>query len=184
MLNVLNASDKENVISLPYRVGLWISASDSSGGDEAEDQEKAALENIIAGFTQDVFGSELVQHIMTATESARDHWQVWEDQVKSVPQDCQKAIDDLNGAFDEKEVSAFKQRLLEIAEAVALAFREYEEMSFSNKLKTYLNYNMGKFRAVLRREEYTPMDRFLNISTKERAALYELADILGIKNRL
>jgi hypothetical protein len=184
MLSVLSENEREIVISLPYRVGLWIGASDSTGGDDSNTQEKQALESIISGFTQDVFGSELVQHIMSSTMSQKDRWEVWAENVADVPQDCEKAIHSLKNFFDEKEVSAFKQRLLEIAEAVALAFREYEEFNFIQKLQVNVLYFFSKFNTSFRQNENNSKNRFLNISLQERRALYTLADILDIKHRL
>ena len=60
----LDINKKEMLASLPYRAGLWISQADDSG--ESSDQEELkVLHNIVDGFARDVFGSELVQNIMT-----------------------------------------------------------------------------------------------------------------------
>lgn len=180
-LQQLPNDDRELLISLPYRVGVWLSHIDDHGGEEADDEEKRALAGIIDGFTRDVFGSEVVQYIMMETLEKKDHWDAWANNTDDIHKDCQRAIDILNEAVEEKEVSAFKRRLIEIAEAVALAFREYDSLDFMTKMKVYLLYYKEKYKANKRKQSFKSIDQFLNISLKERQALYHLADTLGVQ---
>ncbi len=180
-LDDLPPDQKELIISLPYRVGVWISHSDDIGGAAADDEEIKALANIIDGFTRDVFGSEAVQHIMMGTVSRKDMWPEWAANVGNVNQDCQQAIDILNECVDEKEVNAFRQRLLEIAETVALAFREYDRLDFMTKLRVYVLYYTERYKAARKSRSFKSMDQFLNISLQERKALSSLAQVLGLQ---
>lgn len=180
-LNELPDSDRELLVSLPYRVGSWLSHIDDDGGDEADEEEKKALASIIDGFTRDVFGSEVVQYIMMETLAQKDHWEKWAGNTNDIHEDCQRAIDILNEAVEEKEVSAFKRRLIEIAEAVALAFREYDNLNFATKLKVYVLYYKEKYKANKKKQSYKTMDQFLNISLMERQALYALAETLDVE---
>lgn len=180
-LHQLSNDDRELLISLPYRVGVWVSHVDDHGGDEAHDEERKALASIIDGFTRDVFGSEVVQYIMMETLERKDHWDTWAKDKSDIHADVQRAIDILNEAVEEKEVSAFKRRLIEIAEAVALAFREYDTLNFSTKVKVYILYYREKLKASRKKQSFKSMDQFLNISLKERQALYHLADTLGVQ---
>ena len=180
-LDSIEANNREIIISLPYRVGLWISQSDSVGGDVADEEELKALENIINGFTQEVFGSEVVQHVMTATWNRKEEWKEWGDNLESIPAQCQIAIDALNDAPDieDKEVSAYKLRLVEIAEAVALAFREYDDQGFFTKIKIYIGYYFARYKAKKENRPFKTLDQYLNISLKERQTLKKLAGALG-----
>ncbi|MFP4314405.1 MAG: hypothetical protein ACLFR0_08780 [Alphaproteobacteria bacterium] len=179
-LDTLPAADRELLISLPYKVGVWLSHVDERGGEEADQEEKDALASIINGFTRDVFGSEVVQYIMTETLENKDKWKKWSEQCDNIHQECQRAIDILNEAVEEKEVSAFKRRLIEIAEAVALAFREYDDLKFITKLKIYLLYYKERYKAAKQNQSFKTLDQFLNISLKERRALYALAHTLDV----
>jgi hypothetical protein len=180
-LNELQPQDRKLVISLPYRVGIWISHADDIGGEEASAEEKTALANIIDGFTREVFGSEAVQHIMMETLEAKDQWEDWAHNYKTILEDAQKAIDILNEAIDPKEVNAYRQRLFEIAEAVALAFREYDSLSFQDKLKIYLSYHVKKILASRKKAQtLRPINEYLNVSAKERVHLRKLADVLAL----
>lgn len=180
-LDDLPSDQRELIISLPYRVGVWVSHADDAGGEEADDEEKVALSNILHGFTTDVFGSEVVQYVMAETIAHSAEWDRWGKNTSSLATDCQHAIDILNEAVDEKEVSAFKQRLLEIAEAVALAFREYDKLDFVSKLRVYLMYYKERYQAARKHRSFKTMDQYLNISLKERQALYSLANTLGVQ---
>lgn len=178
-LNNLAPDDRKILVSLPYRVGLRISRSDTSGGDSADDQELLALSSILQGYSQEVFGAETVQYVISETVSQKDQWASWANELDTVESDCHKAIDILSEVVDEKEVSAFKLHLIEIGESVAMAFREYEKLSFFMRIKLYLDYMKEKKLAVKQRKTIKSWEQFLNISLDERKALRAIASALN-----
>ena len=181
LLSVLSDSQRDNIVSLPYRVGVWVSESDSSGGDHSDAKEIQALTNILNGFAEEVFGAETVQHIISETLNRQSEWPVWAKDISNIEEDCRTAIDVLYHKMDEKEVKAFKRHLIEIAEAVALAFREYDpSQRMLKKLPIYMNYYAGKIKASLNKTSYKSLDQFLNISPKERKTLVALARSLDM----
>lgn len=173
-LQLLSRDQRVKITSLPYRVGLWVSQSDSSGGTEADANERQVLENIITGFTQEVFGSESVQHIMAETLAQKDKWPDWAAKPGNVLADCRLSLEILRDHIDPKEVSAFRQRLLEIAEAVALAFRENQDAGFKHQILTLAEYYSEWFFARLKRQDFMSFERYRNISRFEREAMREL----------
>jgi len=175
VLDKLTADQKALIVSLPYRVGLWVSHSDDAGGDEADEKELTALANILQGFSEQVFGSELLQYIMNETVSRKHDWPEWKKQIQDVPKDCGQALDALREYVDEKEVNAYVMRLMEIGEAVALAFREYEQQSGLDKLRIYSSYILTTLKARLRQQPSKTFNQYLNVSIKERKALRALA---------
>ncbi|MEZ5814096.1 MAG: hypothetical protein R3E13_05150 [Alphaproteobacteria bacterium] len=179
VLNKLSVEERTLIVSLPYRAGLWVSQSDSAGGDEADEKEHTALANIVDGFSQNVFGSELLQYIMNETVGRKDEWPVWEEASGDVLRDCARALDVLRGVVDEKDVSAYSMRLMEIGEAVALAFREYEEGSALEQFRVYVSYLFMKLKRRLGKRPSKSFDQFLSISARERKALGKLAKALG-----
>jgi hypothetical protein len=174
-LDTLTPDQRETIISLPYRVGLWVSDSDSSGGDEANTNEIQALSNILHGFNEDMFGSETMQYIMSETLAKRDHWPQWSKDVASVPQDCRLAIDILKEKASVKDVNAFRNHLMEIGEAVAMAFHEEGARS---TFSAYISYMFGKFRKN-RASSIGSFQDYLRISVNEHKALHALAGALG-----
>lgn len=179
-LKPLSRDQRVLLTSLPYRVGVWISQSDMGGGWDADLRERQVLGNILIGFTQDVFGSEAVQHIMTETLEQKDKWPEWSAQPGTVLADCRLAARLLAEHVDEKEVRAYRQRLLEIAEAVALAFREEQNGGLRQKVLTIAEYYSDWFAALLKRQDFVSLERYRNISRREREALRELTHVLEL----
>jgi hypothetical protein len=171
---------KTKLISLPLRTGLWVSLSDESGGDDADEAELLALEGIVTGFAQDFCKSEAAQEIMTQTLSHRDKWEEWEKGLDSVPAECRQCIEWLATVCDYKEVSSFKHTLMEIAMAVAMAYREFDEqnMSLSDKVKMYKDIYAEKLMAFVEKRAPKSLDEILNVSEAEQLALGELSEAL------
>lgn len=180
VLNSLSDNQKKIITRLPYRVGLWVSESDTTGGDEAAQKEQQALHNIIEGFSGQVFGSELLQHIMAATLEGKDDWPNWRGALDGVPDECAQAVDILRSYADEKEANAYAVRLMEIGEAVALAFREYGHVDSPMKTaQAYMTYFFITVSARLKAGPTRSFDEFIQVSPPERKALNKLAQSLG-----
>ncbi len=179
-LDQLTKDHRDLLVSLPYRVGLFISQSDESGGDESDEAEMQALDAIITGYSQEVFGAETVQYVVGETVQRKSEWDDWGQDVSGIEHDCYKAIDILANVVDDKEVSAFKSSLLEIGENVALAFREYGA-STSIFEKIMMRLDFGKSRKAALKAGVTPKEwnQFINISLDERKALRHVARSLG-----
>ncbi|MCD8562996.1 MAG: hypothetical protein LRY54_02870 [Alphaproteobacteria bacterium] len=178
-LKLLSRDQRVKITSLPYRVGLWISQSDESGGEEADMRERQVLESLIFGFTQEVFGSESVQHIMAETMAQKDKWPEWAARPGNVLEDCRQSLVILQDHLDEKERGAFGQRLLEIGEAVALAFGEGDDLGFKHQILTMAEYYSKWFFARIKGKDFMSLERYRRISRAEREALRELSYALG-----
>lgn len=179
-LDQLAPDDRDLVVSLPYRVGLRVSHSDDTGGSDSDEQEMRALASILNGYAQEVFGSETVQYIISETVAKRDKWPEWAGRLDNVEADCHQAIDLLSGVVDFKEVSAFKQHLIEIGESVAMAFREQENLGILARFKLYMDYKKDRKLAGQKKIAAKSWDQFLNISMHERQALRSIAGALNM----
>ncbi len=168
------------LVSLPYRVGLLVSQSDDVGGEDSDAKEKQALGSLLSGYAGEIFVSETVQYILTETMKRREEWPKWSGNLTVVLDDCGQAVELLRDQVDEKEVSAFKQHLMEIAEAVAVAFREVEDLTFVDKLKMKIKFLKLEYQAKKQGHTYKTYDEFLNISPKEREVLEKIASTLKI----
>ncbi len=181
-LDGLAKDQRDLLVGLPYRVGLYISQSDESGGDESDEAEMIALESIVTAYSQEVFGAETVQYVIGETVQRKDEWEKWSENLEQVEHECRKSIDILSSAVDEKEVSAFKRHLIEIGESVALAFREYGESTpIIDKIKIYMHYMRSRKEAVKHGIVPKEWDQFINISLDERAALQKVAEALDTR---
>ncbi len=169
------------LVSLPYRAGLWVSESDEDGGDDADEAEMHALECIITGYSEDFLKSEFVEEVMLETLAHKDRWKDWSAGLDNVPEQCARAVDALNQHMESKEVLSFRQTLMDIARAVAMAYREFDEdEALPDKIKKYSRYYCGRFSAYLKKEQPPTLDEVLNISKAEQATLVALSKALQL----
>jgi hypothetical protein len=173
-LDKLTSTQRQVLVRLPYRVGLWISQSDSSGGPEADERERQTLYSLLHGFSEDMFGAEAIQYIMSETLRHKEEWPNWGDNIDMVPGECRDAIELMRENAESKDAKAFKTHLLEIAEAVAGAFRE-ENISAFSIVGTYVSYMFMSRKKGRRNKSF---DEFLNISPRERKALSAITKAL------
>jgi len=182
VLETFTDNQFKRLISLPYRAGLFVSASDSSGGDAASENELRALENLIYGFSDGVFGSELVQHVMAETIKHKHEWKNWHKDLAHVPKECADALSILASQVDHKERAAYARRILALGEAVALAFREdIESQAGFGRFKAYLRYLKMVRQAKAKKLPVKSFEDFLSISPDERKALLALSSALNLE---
>ncbi len=179
--NDLDEKQKAQLASLPYRVGLWISKSDETGGVEADRNEKRALHSIITGFTQDFLKSEFVEQLMLGTMALNDKWSSWEDDLDKVPEECSAAIEMLSDKLERKDILSLKITLMEVARNVAMAFRESSfHETFFGKLSLYFIMTFDSIRAVITHQQPKTMVELVNISRDESVALAQLSKVLRV----
>lgn len=180
ILGSLSDRDKRILFSLPYRVGMYVSHSDMSGGDEAQEREIQTLHNILVEIEQDFCKSEIMQRILIETVANKEHWPKWSNKLEDVPDECAHASDLLVGLVEQpSDLMSVKETLIDIGVAVAMAFRESgnsypSENPIGEAIKNMRN-SLGRFIPALQVD-----DRFmhLNISKAERAALIRLHNAL------
>jgi hypothetical protein len=170
-MSLENLSDelRDAVISLPYRVGYFISAADRTGGAEADMAELQSLEHLLTFFAEDAVKGEFSQTVMAETLRRKVYWSSWRNDIATVPREVRDVLNDLEIRVDEKNLRAFKYNLYEIAQTVAQSFSEtghsQPELSLIMRVKIALGL-------APRVQE--------NISATEQAALQELAAVLNI----
>ena len=166
--------------SLPYRIGLFVSKSDTRGGEEANQQELQVLSNIINGFARDIFSSEMIQYIMQDTVMREADWPRWARKTASLQQDCQDVLSILAKHGTQKDIRAFQNHMMEIGEAVARAFNEYQEEGAAQQVLRKFEYQVHKLQVLLGREKQQSEYEFLSVSKQEKGALAVLAGALKI----
>lgn len=173
------------LIKLPYRVGLFISMSDKTGGGESDEAELRALENVVTYYVEDFCKSEFAQSIMLETLRNKVDWPNWQVDINHVPEDCKKVFDALADQLEMKDIIAFKNNLLEIAVAVAMAYREFDASEpWIERFKVYLALLIERVKMMLKGQDLPSADQMLNISLEEKAAINLLADTLGIQYKV
>lgn len=178
-LDQFSAEERNLLISLPYRAGLWVSASDSTGGHRADTQELEALEKAIRGLAQGMFESALVHEVIAETFLKRSEWPEWAKTYAATPADCKQAVALMNARkVPARDIDTFRRILMQIGLEVARAFREYEgNEPFSHRLMRRISIMADRFFGAMQGEKYVSED-LLNISYSEDLALNALANAL------
>lgn len=184
-LTELPADIQQLIVKLPYRVGLHISMSDQTGGGESDDAERRALENVVIFYVEDFCKSEFAQGVMLQTLQRKAEWNDWGADITNVPAECKKVFDALVGIVDVRDIVALKNNLLEIAIAVAMAYREFDSSDpWVNRFKVYFTVLVERIKLTLKGESAASVDQMLNISRAEKTAINVLADTLGIEYKV
>lgn len=174
---------RDLLVALPYRVGCWISASDDTGGGDADEAERQALNVIVTGFAEDFCKSEFVQAMMEETIARESEWEQWTHHLEDVPAECIRATDLLLERLDRKELTSFKLTMMEIATSVAMAYREFDHSDdISHRIKVYGRVIIERLRNMVTGQRARSVDEFLNISESEQRALDTLASSLDLGN--
>lgn len=177
-LKDFSRDERDLVISLPYRVGLWVSSSDATGGTDSNLQEEVALEKAINSIAQGMFESAFVHEIMAETFLRREDWRSWSVNVKNVPQDCVEAVKVLQRRIPQRDVDAYRHILMQVGLEVARAFREYDQSApLITRILRGISIGVDRIFGIMHGEKYVSED-LLNISYEEDLALHELAKAL------
>jgi hypothetical protein len=109
----------------------------------------------------------------------------WQEKIEIVPEEIRKVLDFLVDKLDGKELTAFKNNLLEIAIAVAQAYREFDvSQPLTERVQVYLSILIARIKALIKGQEIQSHDALLNISRDEKMAINLLADALGVEYRI
>ena len=132
MANLSNFTpeERELIISVPYRVGIWISDADNCEKSKFDDKrERQALELAIARMAKSHKKMPFAAEIMRDVEANKSKWDVWNQKTaeNDVLQDIQKAIELCRNKTSKAELSQFKQAVWNVGMIVAQAFGEYKD---------------------------------------------------------
>lgn len=168
-------------MSLPFRVGLFVSESDQTGGDESAEAERKALENIVTFYVEDTVKGEFAHEVMLHTLNNKAKWNGWADNIDKVPDECLNLTYMLKDLIEPKEILAYKQNLVEVAIVIAQAYCEFDKNSSAlTKLEVYFSLFLRKIGAMFGGEQAASGDYTLNISPAEREAITLLSRNLDV----
>jgi hypothetical protein len=179
-LDLYTEQERQLLVALPYRIGLWISMSDETGGAEADEYERQALASLLHGFATDFCKSEFVEELMRETVAKTDQWPAWSNNINAVLMEVKQALSLIREKQEYNDVESFRTSLGEIAESVALAFREYDDdPNFFERCSVFMRYARERIKSRMKGQLPRPLEDFYNISAAEDQALKALANALG-----
>ncbi len=170
--------ERELLVSLPYRAGLWISVSDQTGGIHADDKEANALGEIIREKASGMFESAFVHEVMADVCDRRSGWNSWTNDLDKVPDECGRVVELISKKLSSRDLDSYRHNIMAIAIEVARAFREFDKNTpLFSRLWTKLRIWLDKVVGVTKGVTYESED-LLNVSFEEDLALAKLSDAL------
>jgi len=177
-LKEFSKEDRDLLVALPYRVGLWVSNSDNTGGGEADDKEVEALRKTITDITQGMMESAFVHEVMGETFLRNNEWSGWGANMASLPEECSRAVMLIQGKIPQRDVDAYKRILMHIGVEVARAFREYDSHEpIISRIIRWISIGIDRILGTIQGDKFVASD-LLNISYEEDRALNALAQAL------
>jgi hypothetical protein len=171
----LNDAEKTLVVSLPYRVGLWMSTLEGGGGDMADELEGMAMIDAIEKISTSPY-YEFPAYICRQTLAQKPRWINWSADFATVPDEVRRGMGILKHTIPEGEATHFAEALFLVAASVARAHREETIEAGMSDFPGLVNRLMGKLQ-----DKITGYDNHQNISQSEAAALKRLASCLGLE---
>lgn len=161
------------LFALPYRIGVFVSHADITGGWDAQEVEIKTLSGILREFAEDFCKCELSQKVLMESLRLRERWPQWSHEIDNVPDEAKKTMGVIESIFPEKTLRDFKEVMMDIAMAVAMAFREGDVQPASAG-KAKFSALSDLMTRLLKGAKAAPLSH-ANISRNERAALRRLA---------
>jgi len=177
-LSGFSASELELLISLPYKVGVFVSHADDADGEIDDDKEMAALEACIKAIARLHDDKPLTADIMRQSLSMKTEWPRWAAQSFHVPDEARQAVVLLQGHASETEVKNYCAALVEVATTVAQAYGEFGEFDDEDTSGGIFGGLVSKISGTLSSLSADDANHPMNVSAAEDNALAQLKSAL------
>ncbi len=174
-LENFSPEDKELLVSLPYKVGIYISYAEDAEGETDDQREMKALRHCIAGIAKLHEDDALIQEIMKQCLGSKDNWDRWADESFHAPAAASQTIAALKTKAPENTVKKYRAAILEVAGTVARAYGEFGEFD-EDEAEGFFGKIIGSFAGLAHDDKGHPM----NVSAAEDSAMSKLAAALKI----
>ena len=165
------------LISVPYRIGIWVSHAEDEDGETDDELEITALENCIREVAKAHDQSGLVNEVGARILSERTQWEDWAGNAFLVLKDCDLVVRALKAHAPADEFKDYKAFLMEIATSVAQAYGEFglfEEEKKEGGMAGLMKKIVGGFSGLSKANANHPM----NVSPAEESVIAELKALL------
>ena len=171
-LSDFSASEYELLVSLPYKVGVYVSHAEDEDGEGDDEKEMAALERCIQAIVRLHEDKPFTAEIVNQTLSMKTDWPRWSARSFAVPDEVSQAAALLRGKASKSERDNYCAALMEIASMVAQAFGEFgdDEDEDAGVFGKLLGKITDGFSSLKPGDGHNPM----NISAAEDTALETL----------
>ncbi len=171
-LNKMEKDERDLIVGLPYRVGVWMSNAEDDLGDGDDRREHKAVEKVLRRFAGQIERYPFISAVLRETLAQKDRWGHWAENSLDVLPDCERALTIVNKTGSREAVINYRKILMKIANDVAGAHGEFGEFESESGFTRLISGFLGSKR-----------DDFMNISPSEDEALERLACVLRLKRR-
>lgn len=173
-LDVFSPEEQEQIVSLFYRVGIYVSHAEDEDGEHDDDLEMKALERVIKAIAKLEKKSEFLHSVANDALARKDQWEDWNNRFFQVENDCKAVVALLYNNIPKADFNRYRLSLIKIGEVVASAYGEFgedfeEEESFFTKL-------VDKISGGLKSNDDD--EAFMNITPAEDQAIITLKNAL------
>jgi hypothetical protein len=170
-LEKLSFEDQTLLISIPYRVGIWMSnAEDVESRNVDDKREQQVLELLIGRIANMNKKMPYAALIARQIEKAKGQWKGWQQNAeeKVVFKDLAQALEICKRNENKESVSQYKKLVWQVALTVAQAYNENYDPDGEMHVNHFFEWIGGMFSGV--KLEKAPE----NITAKEKTALKKL----------
>lgn len=168
-LSTLNDDERMLVVSIPYRIGIWVSHADDEGGGRDDSSEAKALEKVFSTLARSKNLPPFIAAVLDEIQSSQDRWPEWEASAFDTLDDSTRVLALLESRASAADNSNYKKLLKKVAFRVAGAHGEFGEIDEPEGFFARLAAGFRKLKPSAQAED------FMNISPAEEEALQNLA---------
>ncbi len=180
-LSSFSEEEQQLLVSLPYKVGMWVSYADDVDGEEDDRLEAKALESCIKAVARLHEDKPFIKAVAAETLRRREEWERWATQAFHVLREAEAVAALLGANLPSDQARNYKAMLMEIASVVAQASGEFDAFDDIEEDKGGFGALVGKivggFSGLSHDDDNHPM----NVSASESSALDELR--AALKNK-
>lgn len=169
-ISVFVPEDKEFLIGVFYKVGVWISNIDDDGEEHADEKEEKVLMTALEHISKKYKKNPLISQLSGEAARQTGNHQRWSDASDNAVEDATKGAKLIKQQMSPEDLKAYREALREVARAVATAFREGEGDEGQGVLSKIKSFSSKLINKEMHLEQ--------NISPDEDTALIELYDSL------
>ncbi|MCK5284611.1 MAG: hypothetical protein KAJ86_03400 [Alphaproteobacteria bacterium] len=177
-LLLFSKEEQQLLISLPYKIGMWVSYADDVDGEDDDALEGKALEGCIEAIARLHDSKPFIKSVAVEILNQSDDWDIWATQAFHVLGEAEKVVQILEEYLPSDQVKNYKAMLMEIATAVAQASGEFDAFDVADKEEggfgILISKIVGGFSGLSNDDDNHPM----NVSASEDSVIYELREVL------
>lgn len=169
-------NDRALIVSMPVRIGYWMSGIDDVAGTERDDEKEAlALERAVKAVFQKTGDKAFSNDVAEFALSSRADWPAWKETASTVLDDLPRLLKLVRATLPADAAKGYAKSLYYIATVVAQAASEDGgEDDLSREVMGSGLLNKILDRLSVKTDASVPE----NVSAREKAALQKLLEVL------